>query len=341
MVAMLTNNETNAKSGPVAYAIETRSLSKTFGDVQAVKSLDLKIKKGQIYALLGPNGAGKTTTINLLTTLSRPTGGEAKVAGFDIEREADAVRHRIAVTFQETVLDKNLPGRNLLEIHGRLYRMPKDVIKARSEELVKMVELQDFIHRPVRVYSGGMKRRLEIARSLMTDPEVLFLDEPTVGLDPQNRSNIWSFIQKLNREKGLTILLTTHYMEEAEKLADRVGIIDRGEIIVEGTPAELIGAMGENMVSLTGKGPDEQLCQKLQAQSWVSYALSQAPEEGSAAETEGAVVLRIGLKKEPGPLLKPILDLAADQGFAVADIKIQQPDLNDVFLKYTGRRLRD
>ncbi len=340
------------------YAIEAEKLVKHYGEVQAVKEVDLRVEKGHIYALLGPNGAGKTTTINMLTTLITPDGGSALVAGFDVVWQAPQVRRRIGVTFQETVMDKTLSGRVLLDIHGRLYQLPKAEIKARIAELVQLVELEEAIDRPVKTYSGGMKRRLELARGLMTRPEVLFLDEPTLGLDPQNRDRIWVYIQRLKAEEGLTILVTTHYMDEAENLADRVAIIDHGKIVAEGAPADLIGAMGADVVSVVGSGNSQRFTQVLQAQSWVIGVQSSKPEvrsqkpetrnfEPETLNLEPGTLnleletLQIGLKTEAGRSLKPIIDLAEQNGFTVADISIKRPSLNDVFLKYTGRRLRD
>jgi ABC-2 type transport system ATP-binding protein len=334
---------------PHEYVIEADNLVKTYGEVRAVEGVNLKVERGQIYAMLGPNGAGKTTTISMLTTLIVPTGGSARVAGFDVVRDAAEVRRRIGVTFQETVMDKNLSGRVLLDIHGRLYQLPKAEIKAKIAELTGLVELEEAIDRPVKTYSGGMKRRLELARGLMTSPEVLFLDEPTLGLDPQNRDRIWTYIQQLKAETGLTILVTTHYMDEAEKLADRVAIIDYGKIVAEGTPGELIGAMGADVVNIVGSGAPERLLEVLRQQDWVSFANAIKGEDLENGELEKVKVspsstienVQVGLKQEAGRSLKPILDLAEANGFNVADISIKRPSLNDVFLKYTGRRLRD
>ncbi|MGB9634667.1 MAG: ATP-binding cassette domain-containing protein, partial [Chloroflexaceae bacterium] len=235
-------------------AIIARGLRKQYGTVIAVDGIDLAVPAGTIYALLGPNGAGKTTTINMLTTLALPTAGEASVCGYDIVRQADRVRACIGVTFQDIVLDADLTGREVLDIHGRLYRQPAAVRRQRIAELVDLVQLGEAIDRRVRTYSGGMKRRLELARGLMTDPQALFLDEPTQGLDPQNRVGIWSYIRTLNRERGLTLLLTTHYMDEAEALASRVGIVDRGRLVAEGTPGDLAADLGADVIRVRGSG---------------------------------------------------------------------------------------
>ncbi len=208
-------------------AIEVDGLVKEYpGNVIAVNGIDLNIKSNTIYALLGPNGAGKTTTINVLTTLIEPTAGSIKVLGLDAIRQANKVRRNIGVTFQEMILDDELTGRQVLDYHGRLYKLGTRERQRKVIELLKLAELEEAAHRVVKTYSGGMKRRLELVRGLMTEPEILFLDEPTTGLDPQNRSSIWKYIRNLKEKSDLTLLLTTHYMEEAEELADYVGIID-------------------------------------------------------------------------------------------------------------------
>ncbi|MDB5079222.1 MAG: hypothetical protein JWP00_1146 [Chloroflexi bacterium] len=329
-------------------AIEVAGLVRTFQNgqqaVRAVDGVDLQVESGSIYALLGPNGAGKTTTINILTTLIPPTSGLARVGGFDVVKEAAQVRRIIGATFQETVVDKNLSGRDTLDTHGRLYHLPKSLIKSRIAELTKLVELEEAIDRATKTYSGGMKRRLELARGLMTQPQVLFLDEPTQGLDPHNRDRIWTYIRQLKAEQGLTILLTTHYMEEAEQLADRVGIIDYGKIVKSGTPEELIGALGEDVVTIFGSGDTGRLLASLRQQpfvDWASeYSTGETPGEDSLAKPVSPSI-QVGLKEQAGKSLRPIVELAEQAGFKIADLSIKRPSLNDVFLKYTGRRLRD
>ncbi len=320
-------------------AIDARGLVKEFNtagtQVLAVNNLDLQVEQGTIYALLGPNGAGKTTAINLLITLLKPTRGTALVGGFDVVEQSAQVRSLIGVTFQETIVDKSLSGRELLEVHGRLYRMTRADIKAQIAELVQLVELGDKLDRPVKTYSGGMKRRLELARGLMTRPEVLFLDEPTQGLDPQNRDRIWSYIRELRAKSGTTIFLTTHYMDEAEQLADKVGIIDAGRLVAEGSPPELISRMGSDVISLSGVGNPEKYKAGLQHQDFVIEVLEYK------GQTDGQSLLQVSLLAPASRLLKPVIELAENSGFQVLDISIKRPSLNDVFLKYTGRRLRD
>jgi ABC-2 type transport system ATP-binding protein len=329
-------------------AIEVSGLVRTFQagqqTLRAVDGVNLEVESGTIYALLGPNGAGKTTTISVLTTLIPPTSGQVRVGGYDVVKEAAQVRRIIGATFQETVVDKNLSGRDTLDTHGRLYHLPKNEIRSRIEELTRLVELEDSIDRKTKTYSGGMKRRLELARGLMTRPQVLFLDEPTQGLDPQNRDRIWTYIRQLRAEQGLTILLTTHYMEEAEELADRVSILDYGRIVRSGTPNELIEALGEDVVTIAGLGETGRFLEILKQQSFVDWAAEYGPPEpkGDGPPSASSVPsIQVGLKEQAGKSLRPIVELAEQAGFKIGDISIKRPSLNDVFLKYTGRRLRD
>ncbi|MDB5082222.1 MAG: hypothetical protein JWP00_4146 [Chloroflexi bacterium] len=327
------------------YAIETKGLSKSFDKVKAVTSLDLKVEEGSLYALLGPNGAGKTTTINLLTTLIAPDSGLATVAGYNVATQPNQVRRNIGVTFQEVALDRNLTGRSLLDIHGRLYRLPQAEIKKRTQQLIKLVELEDVLDRQVKTFSGGMKRRLELARGLLTEPRILFLDEPTVGLDPHNRERIWAYLQELRSKQNITIMLTTHYLDEAERLADKVGIIDEGKLVVEGSPGGLIASLGTDVVKLTGTGDIARFKEILREQEWIAafrVARAGSEEETPAGEeTSGLFDILVNLASEAGRSVKPLVDLAERSGFNVEDVSLQRPTLNEVFFKYTGRRLRD
>lgn len=313
-----------------------RGLSRSYGrpgaEIVALSSLDLCVPAGIIYALLGPNGAGKTTTISILTTLIRPTAGSARVAGYDVVREPDRVRANIGVTFQEIVLDPDLTGREVLDLHGRLYRMPADLRRSRIESLIRLVELDGAIDRRVGTYSGGMQRRLELVRGLMTGPRVLFLDEPTQGLDPQNRGRIWEYLKSLMRSGELTVLLTTHSMEEAETLADRVGIIDQGRLVVEGTPEELVAGMGADVITLRGTGRAGPFVNALKQQTYVQSVLVSTPN--------GTTDIQIGVDQGTRRLAE-IVKAAGEDGFLIEDIVIARPTLADVFLKYTGRALRD
>ncbi len=237
--------------------IEVKNLTKKFGDFTAVDNISFEVKKGEIFAFLGPNGAGKTTTIKMLTTLLEPTSGEAKVNDFNLKNERDDVRRSFGIVFQDPSLDDELTAYENMDFHGILYGETKQNRLVRIEELLKLVDLWDRKNDMVKTFSGGMKRRLEIARSLIHTPKVIFLDEPTVGLDPQTRNHIWSYVVNLSKKEGVTVFLTTHYMEEADKMADKVVIIDHGKIIGSGTPAELKSKTGttsleEAFLKLTG-----------------------------------------------------------------------------------------
>lgn len=311
-------------------AIIARGLRKQYGTVIAVDGIDLAVPAGTIYALLGPNGAGKTTTINMLTTLAVPTAGEASVCGYDVVRQADRVRACIGVTFQDIVLDADLTGREVLDIHGRLYRQPAAVRRQRIAELVDLVQLGEAIDRRVRTYSGGMKRRLELARGLMTNPRALFLDEPTQGLDPQNREGIWSYIRTLNRERGLTLLLTTHYMDEAEALASRVGIVDRGRLVAEGTPGDLAASLGADVIRVRGSGDQAHFVSHVAALPFVARV-----------ETDPEAAMVLVYVDSGSRRLVEVVGLASGNGFVVEDVTVSRPGLGDVFLHHTGRALRD
>ncbi len=311
------------------HAISTRGLTKRFGrDVLAVDGIDLSIPANTMYALLGPNGAGKTTTISMLTTLITPSSGDARITGYDVVRQAGKVRRRIGVTFQEIVLDPDLSGRESLDFHARLYGIGKTERLKKIDELLNLVELVEVADRRTGTYSGGMKRRLELARGLITNPEVLFLDEPTQGLDPQNRAKLWEYIQNLKATTNMTLLLTTHYMEEAEALADRIGIMDNGKIIVEGTPRELIDQMGADSMRIVGNGRLDAYLTHIRALPFVK-----------SVHASGDVI-QIGLDSG-NRRLAAIVEAAGKSGFLIEDISVAKPSLGDVFLKYTGHQLRD
>jgi ABC-2 type transport system ATP-binding protein len=239
------------------YIIQVSHLTKKFGGLTAVDDISFGVKKGQIFAFLGPNGAGKSTTIKMLTTLLLPTAGDIKINGGNPVSDQDGVRRSFGIVFQDPSLDDELTALENLQFHGVLYNIPADIRKQRIEELLKFVELWDRRNHLVKTFSGGMKRRLEIARGLLHHPKIFFLDEPTLGLDPQTRNHIWSYIQNLNRQENITVFFTTHYMEEAEKVAGEVAVIDHGKIITQGTPARLkqntnTGSLEEAFLNLTG-----------------------------------------------------------------------------------------
>ncbi len=317
------------RSAEPVLAIEAQQLSKIFDqDIRAVDGLDLSIPTGCTYALLGPNGAGKTTTISILTTLLQPSSGEAQVLGYDVSNDPVEVRKRIGVTFQETVLDSDLTGRQILDFNSQLYGMASADRNMKIEELLALVELEDAANRRVGTYSGGMKRRLELARGLMTDPELLFLDEPTLGLDPQSRMGIWGYIKELGKQKGTTIVLTTHYLEEAEALADVVGIIDHGRLVIEGGPKRLVEEMGADVIHLQGAGEFDAFILGVKKLPFVETT------EGSG--DYALIGVDTASKRLPEVLL-----VAHEAGFEIHDVSIARPGLNDVFLKYTGTQYRD
>ena len=317
--------------------IETLNLAKTYQPakaepVQALAGVNMAVDAGEIYALLGPNGAGKTTLLSILTTLIEPTRGTATVAGFDVVRQPAAVRRCIGVTFQELVVDGELTGRQVLDFHGQLYGLDGKTRRSRIDHLAQLVELSDVRARKVATYSGGMKRRLELARGLLTQPQVLFLDEPTQGLDPQNRVNIWKYIRQMREELGITLLLTTHYMEEAEALADRVGIIDQGNLVIEGPPGDLVQRMGADVITLEGEGEALDLQTRLNGIRFVAQTTLHAAGDGHR--------LQVGVD-DGAARLTEVIGVAAGADFRVQRVDVHRPSLGDVFLAYTGEALRD
>ena len=310
-------------------AIKTSALTKEYEEgVRAVDALDLAIEAKTVFALLGPNGAGKTTTVSMLTTLLSPTSGTATVAGSDIVDSARDVRRKIGVTFQETVLDPALTGRQALDHHGRLYGLRRHERRERAEALLGLAELEGAADRQIKKYSGGMKRRLELIRGLMTDPEILFLDEPTLGVDPQNRAKIGDYVLRLKEQKGMTVLLTTHDMDEASRLADTVGIVDEGRLVAVGTPAELMARLGDDTMHVRSSAEPGAFAEAVRRLDYV--------EEVTATETGVQIGLDSGDRRLP-----EIVTLASETGYAIEAISVSRPTLGDVFLRHTGRELRD
>jgi len=306
------------------HAIEVENLVKKFGDFEAVRGVSFKVKRGQIFAFLGPNGAGKTTTVHILTTLLKPTSGRAIVAGYDVVKEAKEVRKRIGIVFQDPSLDRDLTAYENMLIHGGVYGLGGRELREKIEYLLKFVELWEFKDKPVKYFSGGMQRRLEIARSLLHEPEILFLDEPTLGLDPQTRAHIWDYIETIKEEKDMTIFLTTHYMDEAEKLADRVSIIDRGEIIAEGSCDELRKLVGNDVIYLRLDG------EGCRFEADFIKTCKVLPD--------GRVKLDVDNVSEALPKL---FELAEEMGVKIVEVTYHRPTLDDVFLHLTGREIRD
>ncbi|MCX6777336.1 MAG: ATP-binding cassette domain-containing protein [Candidatus Micrarchaeota archaeon] len=308
-------------------AIEMRGLTKKFNGFTAVDSISLDIREGEIFGLLGPNGAGKTTTISMLSTILAPTSGSAKVWGHDIVGEKDAVRKSIGIVFQDPSLDDELTGRENMDFHGRLYDIDGDTRGKRITELLKLVDLEKHADKQVKTYSGGMKRRLEIARGLMHKPKVLFLDEPTLGLDPQTRRKLWDYIKDFNRKEKVTIILTTHYMEEADFLCGRVAIVDQGKIIRLDTPEKLKELLGGDILSIEVSDPKK---------------LSGLLKKASLARNVQIVGSAMNVIASNGSRTLPkIIELACKNGIEVNTAVMKRPSLEDVFIHYTGRGIRE
>ena len=308
------------------YAVQTRDIGRTFGNVKAVDAIDLNISKGEIYGFLGPNGAGKTTLVRMLITLLLPTAGSATVAGCDVVSEASDVRLRIGAALQDAALDLKQTGRELLRLQGRLYGLNRREMDTRLDELAGLVDIGDALDRFIGTYSGGMKRRLDLAASLIHNPEVLFLDEPTTGLDPISRARVWEEVQRINAELSVTIFLTTQYLEEADALADRVGIISQGRLIAEGTPSELKRSLGNDVIFVRVDG--------------------QADAAKAAVENIDGVV---DVDSSGGEVIIQVVNGAAhisdvalalnEQDVYVRELTLRTPTLDDVFLSVAGARM--
>lgn len=300
--------------------IETFDLTKEFKDLKAVDHLNVRIKHGEIFGLLGPNGAGKTTTISMLCTILKPTQGTAIINGYDILKDPHNVRKSIGIVFQEPSVDDILTGRENLRLHAMWYGVPKETRSKRIDEVLKLVGLETRQHSLVKTYSGGMRRRLELARGLLHLPRVLFLDEPTLGLDPQTREHIWEYIENMSKGEDMTIVLTTHYMEEADRLCDRIAIIDEGKIVVMDSPENLKETVGGDLVCLKTNSVDTERFKRMES---VTRAEAQ----------DGYISLTV---KNASQNLKEILDVAGD----IESVETRSASLNDVFLKYTGKEIR-
>jgi ABC-2 type transport system ATP-binding protein len=299
------------------HAVEVHDLRKSYGDIEAVRGVDFAVAPGETFGFLGPNGAGKSTTIKILCTLARADGGSARVAGFDVSTQRDDVRRNIGLVFQDSTLDSYLSAEQNLRFHAELYGMPRETVRPRMQQVLEMVGLWERRASKVLTFSGGMKRRLEIARGLMHSPRVLFLDEPTVGLDPQTRASIWEYIHQLRQQEEITIFLTTHYMDEAEH-CDRIAIIDEGKLVALDTPSALKAAVGSDRVTIRT-----------------------ADDEAALARLDGAVLTGEGIviSVEDGESYVP--QLFGSLGVPITNVSISRPSLDDVFLSYTGRTIRD
>jgi ABC-2 type transport system ATP-binding protein len=307
--------------GPARPAIEIRGLRKVYGDLEAVKGIDLEVPAGEIFGFLGPNGAGKSTTIKILCTLVRPTSGDALVAGYNVVEERTEVRRHIGLVFQEPTLDEYLTAEQNLRFHAEIYGIPRAAVASRLDSVLNMVGLADRRKDKVATFSGGLKRRLEIGRGLLHSPRVLFLDEPTIGLDPQSRVTLWKYVDQLRVQESITVFLTTHYMDEAER-CDRIAIIDQGEIVVLGSPAGLKASVGQDRIRI------------------------RTADDTAAAET---IITGLGVK---AIATKDGVDVFTDDGegfvprifelgLSVQSVTVTKPTLDDVFLAYTGNRIDD
>jgi ABC-2 type transport system ATP-binding protein len=313
--------------------VETVDIVKEFDGLLAVDRVNLSVEKGEIFGLLGPNGAGKSTTIKMLVTLLRPTSGKLMVAGFDSVTQADEVRKRIGYVPQESALDARLTANENLELFAELYGLSKGDIRSRIQEVLELVELDKREDDLVAHYSGGMKRRLEIARGLLPSPEVLFLDEPTLGLDPQTRRVVWDFVHRLQKEWNLTILATTHYLEEAENEMDRVAIIDKGRIMTMGRPSDLKADYGKDLVELIVKPSEGSITQDQLTSKLTSLQL------GNELVVRGSEV-RLSVT-DGKKMLASIIHKIESAGLEIDSISVRTPSLDDVFIKYTGRGIRE
>ena len=312
------------------YSIEIKSLTKSFGDVTAVNNISLSVKNGEIFGFLGPNGAGKSTTIMILTTLLKPTSGQALISGFDVATNAKQVRQNIGYVQQETTVDEYLTGRENLLLQAKLNHIPKNEIDKRIDEILTLIELTDKQDKTVVTYSGGMRKRLDIAGGLLHRPKVLFLDEPTVGLDIQTRRKIWQYIKKIHDEFKMTIFLTTHYMEEADQLCDRIGIIDDGKIQVIDSPENLKKAMGNEVISIIfeeGENRDSFLSE-----------LEKIEFVNKINKDESKLTLFASNGTE---VIPKIFYISSKLNIKITSISLTQPTLDDVFISYTGHEIRD
>jgi len=306
--------------------IETYDITKKFNDFIAVDSVNLEVERNSVYGVLGPNGAGKTTLISMLCTILHPTSGTASVNGYDIVKNAKEVRGSIGIVFQSRALDDILTGREHLEMHAALYGVPKEVRSKRIDEILDLIDLGDKADEFTKTYSGGMKRRLEIGRGLIHYPKVLFLDEPTLGLDPQTREKIWEYIEDLNKREDITVLLTTHYMDEADKLCDKIAIFNHGQVITTDSPKNLKRELKADTITLTVDDMDK-FCKIVEDLDFIRDIF--------------VIDDQIKLMVERGEnLIKRIVSFAGENGIDVKSVELDHPNLEDVFIKYTGSSIK-
>ncbi len=311
----------------MSHIIETKNLTKKFGKLTAVDGISFSVDKGEIFGLLGPNGAGKSTTISMLCTILKVTSGTAIVNGFDVTKNPSDVRKSIGIVFQDPSIDDKLTARENLEMHADLYSVPMNVKNERINSVLALVELEDRADDLMNTYSSGMRRRLEIARSLIHYPKILFLDEPTIGLDPQSRDHIWNYIRELIKTEDITIILTTHYMEEADKLCGRIAIVDHGKIVAMDTPQHLKDQLGGETITVTTK-KKELFLEKIMEANIVKSAVIVGEEVKMTVDNAHTI-------------LPSVVDIASKNSLLIDSISLQEPQLDDVFLHFTGKALRE
>ena len=312
------------------YSIETRSLRKSFGDVVAVDDVSFSVKTGEIFGFLGPNGAGKSTTMMILTTLLKPTSGQALISGFNVSTNPKQVRQHIGYVQQETTVDEYLTGRENLLLQAKLNHIPKNEIRNRIDDVLNLIELSDKQDEPVVTYSGGMRKRLDIAGGLLHRPKVLFLDEPTVGLDIQTRRKIWEYIKKIHDEFEMTIFLTTHYMEEADQLCDRIGIIDGGKIQIIDSPVNMKNALGNEVISVV-----------IQNKNFIDLFVSELKKIEFVKKITCDELKLVIFTSNGTEVIPKIFQISSKLDIKIMSISLTQPTLDDVFISYTGHEIRD
>jgi len=313
------------------YAIEVNSLTKKFGDFKAVDNISFHVEEGEIFGFLGPNGAGKSTTMMILTTLLKPTSGNVLVGGYDVMLNAKKVREKIGYVQQEISVDEFLTGRENLYLHARINQIPSNLIKSRIDDVLELVELGEKKDQAALTYSGGMRKRLDIANGLLSRPAVLFLDEPTVGLDIQTRRKIWGYIKKIRKDFGMTVFISTHYMEEADNLCDRIGIIDHGKIQVIDTPKSMKSAIGNEIISFNlvdGKANQDTLIDQIGRIEFVKEVKNK----------DGLITV---FSTKSNEVIPKIFQESANLDMKIRSLTLKQPTLDDVFISYTGHDLRD
>lgn len=309
------------------YAIQTHHLTKAYNSFKAVDDLEIAVERGEIFGLLGPNGAGKTTTVSMLCTILKPSSGTATVSGFDLVREANKVRRSIGIVFQDPSIDDRLTARENLYMHANLYGVAASEQRERVDRILKLVELEDRADDLLRTYSGGMRRRLELGRGLLHYPKILFLDEPTVGLDPQTRDHIWKYIKELKEAHDITVVLTTHYMDEADRLSDRIAIMDHGRIVILDTPEKLKATLEGDVVTVRANNLDK-----------LSHLVSKWLGLNKTNVVDGALEITVPSAKAAMPR---IMEIASQNNVYVESLVSREPNLEDVFLHYTGRTIRE